>query len=124
MEHKDAIKAFAALAQETRLSVLRLLLSRDEGELSAGDIASELAVTPATLSFHLSQLENAGILASRRVSRQIFYAVNRAGLQDLARFLVMECRSEAPTATKPLEVVSQGLSFPESEDWFARQAGE
>ena len=70
MEAKDAISAFAALAQDTRLDALRLLIRVGPNGLPAGRIASALGVTPSTLSFHLGQLERAGLLTKRRRGRE------------------------------------------------------
>ena len=65
MEIKSAVAALGALAQETRLAVFRLLIEAGPGGLPAGLIAARLEVAPATLSFHLGQLERAGPGCSR-----------------------------------------------------------
>jgi DNA-binding transcriptional ArsR family regulator len=96
MENKDAIEALAALAQETRLSVFRLLVQVGPNGLPAGAIARRLAVAPATLSFHLRELERAGLLLSRRESRQIFYATHIEGTRRLLDFLMQDCCGGRP----------------------------
>ena len=96
MESKGAILALAALAQETRLEVFRLLVREGPGGLPAGEIAGRLGVAPATLSFHLGQLERAGLLGARRVSRRIFYAVDLEGTRELFAYLTEDCCQGRP----------------------------
>ena len=96
MEMRSAIAALAALAQDTRLAVFRLLVEAGPNGLAAGVIASRLKVAPATLSFHLSQLERAGLLASRRNGRQILYAADIEGTRRLMAFLTEDCCGGRP----------------------------
>ena len=91
MEESDAIKAFAALAQECRLQVFRLLVRQAPYGLPAGQLADCLGVAASTLSSHLAQLERAGLLRSWRDQRRIFYAANTEGLRNLIAFLTEEC---------------------------------
>ena len=91
MEVKSAIDALAALAQESRLAVFRLLVREGPDGLPAGTIAERLAIPAPTLSFHLNQLSAAELVVSRREGRSIFYAVNFAGMRDLLNFLVEDC---------------------------------
>jgi DNA-binding transcriptional ArsR family regulator len=91
METKDALSALAALAQETRLEVFRLLVRAGPSGLSAGAVAERVGVQPATLSFHLRELERAGLLTARRESRQIFYAPDILGMRALLAFLTEDC---------------------------------
>jgi len=91
METKQAVTALSALAQETRLEVFRLLVKEGPNGLSAGIIARRLMVPPATLSFHLSQLEQAGLLRSHRQSRRILYAADIEGARRLLAFLMEDC---------------------------------
>ena len=91
MEIKSAVAALGALAHETRLAVFRLLIEAGPGGLPAGLIAARLEVAPATLSFHLGQLERAGLLASRRNGRQILYAADIEGTRRLMAFLTEDC---------------------------------
>lgn len=92
----DAVGAFAALAQETRLDVFRLLVKAHDpdprqGGLPAGEIAARLGIAPASLSFHLKELARAGLLVSRRHGRLIIYRVQFEKVAALARFLLEEC---------------------------------
>ena len=96
MEVKEAIAAFAALAQEHRLAVFRLLVRAGPNGLSAGEIAERVAVPSSTLSHHLAHLERAHVLRSWRVQRQIYYAVDIEGTRRLVAFLTEECCEGRP----------------------------
>jgi ArsR family transcriptional regulator len=96
MEITQAIGALGALAQATRLEVFRLLLRQGPNGLPAGEIAAALAVPPATLSFHLKQLEQAGLLTARRDSRLIYYAADIEGVRRLLAFLTEDCCQGRP----------------------------
>ena len=91
MKTSGALAAFAALSQDTRLAVFRLLVKTGPEELSAGDIARRLDVHTATLSSHLAQLERADLLRSRRVQRHIYYGVDYEGASELITFLTEDC---------------------------------
>lgn len=92
----QAIEALAALAQETRLDVFRLLVRAGPDGMAAGAIADELKVSRATLSFHLSQLERAGLLRSTRRGRSIIYAADFEGMRGLLGFLSEDCCAGRP----------------------------
>lgn len=95
MKINDAVTALASLAQETRLAVFRYLVA--EGEpVAAGDIAAKLKVAPATLSFHLKELANAGLITQSREGRSLLYAVNRKGMAALMEFLAEDCCKGQP----------------------------
>jgi ArsR family transcriptional regulator, arsenate/arsenite/antimonite-responsive transcriptional repressor len=96
METNSAVVAFAALAHETRLAVLRLLVRQGPSGLPAGAIAEVLDVVASTLSFHLKELERAGLLTSWRRQRQIFYAADYEGLRRLMTFLTEDCCQGRP----------------------------
>ncbi len=96
MNDELAVLALSALAQETRLAVFRLLVREGPEGLAAGEIAARLGVTPATLSFHLAQLERAGLLSARRTGRRIFYALDREGTRGLISFLTEDCCQGRP----------------------------
>ncbi len=91
MNTKQVLAALAALAQETRLRIFRLLVKVGPAGLAAGAIGEQISVAPATLSFHLKELERAGLLTSRRESRQIYYAADFEGMGDLLAFLTEDC---------------------------------
>lgn len=101
MEVKNAIDALAALAQETRLAAFRLLVREGPDGLPAGVIAERLGIPAPTLSFHLNQLNAAGLVVARRDGRSILYAVNFAGMRDLLGFLVEDCCAGRPELCAP-----------------------
>ncbi len=87
MDSNDVAHAFAALAQPTRVRLLRLLAAAGESGVGAGEVAARLAVPASTLSFHLAALEQAGLIQASRQGRQAIYAVRFAGLRGLLSFL-------------------------------------
>ena len=96
MESAEALAALSALAQEHRLSVFRLLVQQGPNGLPAGEIAERIGVTPSALSFHLAQLDRAGLLSSWRVKRNIYYAVDVEGMRRLLAFLTEDCCQGRP----------------------------
>lgn len=97
MESTTAAFAFAALGQETRLDLLRVLLAAGPSGLAAGDIAARLGVPPSTLSFHLRALDQAGLIAATRQGRSLIYAVQIDRLRALLAFLADACCDGQPT---------------------------
>jgi DNA-binding transcriptional ArsR family regulator len=91
MAAKVALAALAALANQTRLAVSRLLVPCGPSGLPAGEIADRLGVPASTLSFHLKELDRAGLLHSWRRQRQMFYAASYAGIRELLTFLTHDC---------------------------------
>ena len=83
MEAIGAVAALGALAQDSRLSVFRLLVRQGPAGMPAGHVAEALGIPPATLSFHLAQLGHAGLVRSRREGRRIIYSADYAGMQEL-----------------------------------------
>jgi protein-tyrosine-phosphatase/DNA-binding transcriptional ArsR family regulator len=96
VETSDAAQIFAALSQETRLAVLRLLISVGPNGLPAGAIAERIGQPASTTSFHLSALERAGLTQSTRRSRQIVHAVRIMALRELIAFLAETCCGGRP----------------------------
>ncbi len=88
METTIPLQRLSALAQETRLALFRLLVVAGAEGLPAGELSRQLGVAAPTLSFHVAQLEAAGLLRSRRAGRQIFYAVDFAAMRSLLEFLM------------------------------------
>lgn len=91
METKDVIKALASLAQETRLTAFRALVEAGAEGVSAGTLATRLGVPNATLSFHLKELANAGLIVARQESRHIFYSANYEAMNGLLAYLTENC---------------------------------
>jgi DNA-binding transcriptional ArsR family regulator len=91
MDNKQAVDKLAALAQDTRLRIFRLLVEAGDAGLNAGAIAESLELAPATLSFHVAQLSRAGLVEARQESRFIYYSVNYAAMDDLIAYLAQNC---------------------------------
>jgi DNA-binding transcriptional ArsR family regulator len=91
MDGSEAVQALGALAHETRLAIFRMLVERGPDGLSAGIIAERLGVPPSSLTFHVQHLHRAGLITQRRVSRQLIYAANFAGMNGLVGFLTENC---------------------------------
>lgn len=101
MEIGNAISAFAALSQETRLQALRLLVKKGPGGLSAGALAEALGVSAPTMSFHLKELANAGLVLSRKTGRSVIYAADYGGVRALVDFLLADCCQGDPRLCGP-----------------------
>ena len=91
MESTQAVAALAALAQEHRLAVFRLLVQAGPDGLPAGRIGERLGLPPATLSFHLNQLKQAGLVTFRREGRSLIYLAGYPAMNALLGFLTANC---------------------------------
>jgi len=91
MEKSDAIAALAALAQESRLDVFRLLVQAGANGMPAGQIGERLGLPSATLSFHLNHLKQSGLVTCRRESRSLIYTAQYAAMNDLLAYLTENC---------------------------------
>ncbi len=91
MEADRVIRALSALAQEHRLAAFRQLVQAGERGVSAGVLAEKLAVPPSSMSFHLAQLANAGLVTQRRESRSIIYSANYPAMNGLMGYLTENC---------------------------------
>lgn len=91
MKSKEAVAGLAALAQETRLEIFRLLVASGPEGLPAGDIAADLALPGATASFHLKELRQAGLVNFRRAGRSLIYTADFAAVGALVGFLTENC---------------------------------
>lgn len=96
MKTDEAVEALAALAQEHRLEIYRLLVRAGPSGLTAGRVASVLGLSRPALSFHLAQLERAGLLRSFRVQRNVHYVVEVEGMRRLLTFLTEDCCQGMP----------------------------
>lgn len=92
----QTVRALGALAQEHRLAAFRLLVQAGPDGLAAGVLAQRLAVPPSSLSFHLAQLNNAGLITQRRRGRSILYAADFAAMAGLMSYLTENCCGGAP----------------------------
>jgi len=91
MDQDTAIQTFAALAQETRMAIYRLLVRTEPRALPVGEISRRLAIVPSTLSGHLAILKRAGLLKSTRHQTEIHYTANLETMGDLVRFMLEDC---------------------------------
>ncbi|HEY3698245.1 MAG TPA: metalloregulator ArsR/SmtB family transcription factor [Spongiibacteraceae bacterium] len=91
MKSKAAVTRLAALAQPNRLAIFRLLVQRGPEGLCVGDIGAKMQIANATLSFHLKELLNAGLITSTQQGRFIFYAANFSAMDELIGYLTENC---------------------------------
>src|SRR4051794_28777332 len=106
METAQAVAALAALAQEHRLAVFRLLVQAGHEGMSAGQVAEAVDLAPNTLTFHFDRLRVAGLVTVRREGRSMIYAARYETMNALLGFLTENCCQGAatkcaPTACKP-----------------------
>ncbi|MEE9388323.1 MAG: metalloregulator ArsR/SmtB family transcription factor [Paracoccaceae bacterium] len=91
MNQNTAIDAFGALAQQSRMTIFRLLVKATPRALPVGTISRELGIIPSTLSGHLAILKRAGLLNASRHQREIHYSANIGVVNDLVSFLLADC---------------------------------
>ena len=108
MEKTDAVAALAALAQDNRLDVFRLLVQAGPEGMPAGQVAEALDLAPNTLTFHFDRLRVAGLVTVRREGRSMIYAARFETMNALLGFLTENCcqgavATCAPTACKPVK---------------------
>jgi len=109
MKASTAIDALGALAQEHRLALFRLLVQAGEKGMPAGAIANALGVPNSSLSFHLAQLRNAGLLLQERQHRSLIYRANYKAMNALVGYLMenccagVDCGADAACDPKPTE---------------------
>jgi len=99
METKDMLAALAALAQESRLAIFRLLVETGPEGLPVGQIAEKLGLANATLSFHLKELTSAGLLVAAPNGRSIVYSANFNTMNGVIGYLRENCCAGASCAT-------------------------
>ncbi len=91
MTADQTIRALSALAQDHRLAAFRLLVQAGPDGLAAGSLSDALCVPPSSMSFHLAQLLNAGLISQRRQSRSLIYAADYDAMNGLVGFLMENC---------------------------------
>ena len=101
MTENEAVTCFGALAQDTRLRILRLLVQAGPMGRAAGDIALAMEVSSSNVSFHLKELERAGLIGQRREARSIIYSADYQRIGDLVRFLMQDCCAGHPEICAP-----------------------
>lgn len=101
MEKEDALRALAALGQETRLDVFRLLVGAGQDGLAAGAISESLSVRPNTLSTHLGALSRSGLVHAERDGRSIHYRADLKAMADLVTYMLEDCCGGDPGLCAP-----------------------
>ena len=110
MEKLDAVAALAALAQDNRLDVFRLLVRVGPAGFAAGEIASILKLAPNTLTFHFDRLKGAGLVTVRREGRSMIYAARYETMNGLLAFLTENCCQGAPGSCGPVRKTSRAAT--------------
>jgi DNA-binding transcriptional ArsR family regulator len=114
MESRRAVASLAALAQETRLSIFRLLVEAGPEGVAAGAIGEKLAVPPATLSFHLKDLAHTGLIVARQQGRFIYYTADFEHMAALMSFLTQNCCRGMPDECLSVMETALGRCCPPS----------
>src|SRR5262252_5758642 len=104
MKKSNAVAALAALAQDNRLDVYRLLVEAGPDGLPAGQVATALKLAPNTLTFHFDRLRGAGLVSVRRNGRSMIYAARYDTMNDLLGYLTENCCKGAPETCVPAAV--------------------
>jgi ArsR family transcriptional regulator len=104
MKKPDAVAALAALAQDSRLDVFRLLVEAGPQGLPAGSVAGALRLAPNTLTFHFDRLRDAGLVTVRREGRSMIYAARYDTMNALLAYLTENCCQGAQEACAPTAV--------------------
>jgi DNA-binding transcriptional ArsR family regulator len=102
MEKTAALAALAALAQESRLDIYRLLVQAGPAGRPAGQIGDQLGLPSATLAFHLKELKNAGLVTCTRNGRSLIYAAEYATMNALLLYLTENCCGRPTNPCLPL----------------------
>jgi ArsR family transcriptional regulator, arsenate/arsenite/antimonite-responsive transcriptional repressor len=101
MKTSAAIDSLSALAHEHRLAIYRLLVQRGPEGLPAGAIGERMGLVPSSLTFHLQNLQRAGLITQRRESRQLFYSADFAVMNGLVNYLTENCCAESGATCSP-----------------------
>jgi ArsR family transcriptional regulator len=102
MGKKPALAALAALGQDTRLEVFRLLVKAGGEGVPAGEIASRLGAIQNTMSAHLKVLDHAGLLRAERDGRVVRYIADMTAFRDLLAYLMEDCCNGSPELCRPV----------------------
>jgi DNA-binding transcriptional ArsR family regulator len=102
MDGKSALNALAALGQETRLDIFRLLVRAGSEGVPAGEIATRLGAVQNTTSAHLKVLAHAGLIRPERDGRIVRYVADMTGFRDLLAFLMEDCCNGKPELCRPV----------------------
>jgi len=103
MEAPEAVTALAALAQEHRLALFRLLVQAGDRGMAAGALAGRLGIPNSSLSFHLAGLSRAGLIGQERRSRSLIYRADYRRMNDLLAYLMQNCCAGADCAPAAIQ---------------------
>ncbi len=106
MEKTRVITQLAALAQESRLDIVRFLVRRGTDGVAAGRIGKQFNLPSATLSFHLNTLTAAGLITRQRNGRQNLYSADISSVQALSAYLLENCCTETQSQTTPADTIN------------------
>ena len=117
MKTSNVLAALAALAQETRLAIYRLLVEHAPEGLPAGQIAERLGIPPASLSFHFKELTRAGLIVPRPEGRFVWYSADLDAMNGVVGYLTENCCRSSPVcdakcAPNPRQIVAMGMPLP------------
>lgn len=116
LDEPQALDAFGALSQQTRLRMVRTLVQAGPAGLSAGAVGEAVGASSSGASFHLAHLERAGLIGSRRESRSIIYTASIEGLRALLEFLMRDCCSGHPEICAPAAAVAANCRDPAAKE--------
>ena len=102
MDKKSSLAALAALGQETRLDIFRLLVGAGAEGVPAGEVAARLGAVQNTVSSHLRILTQAGLIRPERDGRIVRYVADMTGFRDLLAYLMEDCCNGAPELCRPV----------------------
>ncbi len=112
MNRGKALTALQALAHDARLDLVHLLMPHGDEGLSAGEISRALNMPASRLSFHLAALEQAGLLQSRKLARNVFYAVNTVGIGGTIGYLLNDCCRADPAVRDSCQNTARTTQWP------------
>ena len=112
IDETQALDAFGALSQPTRLAMVRTLVVAGVGGMAAGAVGEAVGASSSSASFHLAHLERAGLVQSRREARSIVYSANYDGLSGLVEFLMRDCCQGRPEVCAPAAIVAAACCAP------------
>ncbi|HVL74400.1 MAG TPA: metalloregulator ArsR/SmtB family transcription factor [Noviherbaspirillum sp.] len=121
MQTRDVIAALAALAQESRLAVFRLLVQAGPSGMAASRIAEQVGIAPSSLSFHLKELTHAGLVTPSPEGRFVIYRANFDTMNGVLAFLTDNCCGGNPCAPVAACVPEQPIEFKKRGSKHARE---
>ena len=116
IDETQALDAFGALSQATRLQMVRTLVVAGPAGLAAGAVGEAVGASSSSASFHLAHLERAGLVQSRREARSIIYSANYGGLSGLVDFLMRDCCQGHPEVCAPAAKTAAACCAPSTSE--------